>query len=113
MHVRVLSLTTLILAIVSFVESAIAQKLTSDIRYAENAGPRQVLDIYTPTEGAKLPVVFWIHGGGWVTGDKTDVQIKPKIFTQRGFVFVSTNYRLLPDVQMEDIIRDVARSLAY
>jgi carboxylesterase type B len=27
-----------------------------------------------------LPVVFWIHGGGWQTGDKKDVQIKPQAF---------------------------------
>lgn len=92
---------------------ACAQKLTSDIPYAELADERQVLDIYSPTTATDLPVVFWIHGGGWVTGDKTDVHIKPRVFVERGFVFVSTNYRLLPDVQMEDIIRDVARSLGW
>jgi acetyl esterase/lipase len=75
-----------------------------------------VLDIYTPNtpDGAKnLPVVFWIHGGGWVTGDKANVQLKPKLFTERGFVFVSTNYRLVPAVEMEVLIRDVAKSLGW
>jgi acetyl esterase/lipase len=57
--------------------------------------------------------VFWIHGGGWQTGDKADVQLKPSAFTDRGFVFVSTNYRLLPEVEMQAIIEDVAKSLGW
>jgi acetyl esterase/lipase len=90
-----------------------AQQLKSNLPYGEPAQERQVLDIYTP-EGAKdLPVVFWIHGGGWQAGDKTDVQIKPRVFAERGFVFVSTNYRLLPQVEMEVLIRDVAKALGW
>jgi acetyl esterase/lipase len=58
-------------------------------------------------------VVFWIHGGGWQGGDKTEVQEKPRAFTERGFVFVSTGYRLLPTVDMGTIVRDVAKSLGW
>jgi acetyl esterase/lipase len=57
--------------------------------------------------------MFWIHGGGWQVGDKSDVALKPKVLTERGFVFVSTNYRLLPDVEMDVLIRDVAKSLGW
>ena len=106
------------LATISFVmlcDIAIAQKLTSDIPYVENGHERHVLDVYTPEKptGAKLPVMFWIHGGGWQVGDKRDVALKPKVLTDRGFVFVSTNYRLLPDVTMDVLIRDVAKSLGW
>lgn len=90
-----------------------AQNLSSDIPYIENGHERHVLDIYTADNAKNLPVVFWIHGGGWQTGDKTDVQIKPKVLTERGFVFVSTNYRLLPHVEMDMLIRDVATSLGW
>lgn len=90
-----------------------AQQLESNIPYVEHGDKRQVLDVYAP-EGAKdLPVVFWIHGGGWVIGDKTDVAIKPRVFCERGFVFVSANYRLLPDVEMGVLIRDVAKAMAW
>jgi len=94
---------------------ASAQKLTSDISYVENGHKRHVLDIYTPEEPADKPqpVMFWIHGGGWQVGDKSDVALKPKVLTERGFIFVSTNYRLLPEVQMEELIGDVARSLGW
>jgi arylformamidase len=92
-----------------------AQNLTSNIPYVDNGHERHVLDIYTPEKpaGKPLPVMFWIHGGGWQTGDKSDVALKPRALTERGFVFVSTNYRLLPEVKMEELIADVAKSLGW
>jgi arylformamidase len=57
--------------------------------------------------------VLWIHGGGWQAGDKTGLEMKPQAFMDRGFVFVSTNYRLLPDVEMGTIIGDVAKSVRW
>src|SRR5882672_3349922 len=90
-----------------------AQDVKRNIPYADPAHERQVLDVYSPRDAKNLPVVFWIHGGGWQTGDKTGVQMKPKVFVDQGFVFVSTNYRLLPSVDMATIVRDVARSLRW
>ena len=101
------------IAFLLLVSIAQAQNLTSDIPYADPAHERQVLDVYAPDDARGLPVVFWIHGGGWQTGDKTDVQIKPRVLTERGFVFVSTNYRLLPNVEMDELIRDVAGALGW
>jgi acetyl esterase/lipase len=85
----------------------------SNIPYAEPAHERQVLDVYAPKDAKNLPVVFWIHGGGWQTGDKTAVQLKPQAFVDQGFVFVSTNYRLLPTVEMGNINRDIAKSIHW
>lgn len=95
--------------------TASAQRLTSDIAYVESGHERQVLDVHVPEKPAEgpLPVMFWIHGGGWQVGDKSDVGLKPKVLTERGFVFVSTNYRLLPDVEMGVLIRDVAKALGW
>lgn len=94
---------------------ATAQRLTRDIPYVENGHKRHVLDVYAPERpsGKSVPVIFWIHGGGWQAGDKSDVALKPKALTERGFVFVSTNYRLLPDVKMDELIGDVARSVGW
>ena len=95
--------------------TAFAQKLTSDVPYVKNGHERHVLDVYTPEGPAKnnLPVMFWIYGGGWQKGDKSDVALKPKVLTERGFVFVATNYRLLPEVTMEELTSDVAKSLGW
>ena len=94
------------------INPANAQNSKLNIPYG-NAHERQVLDIYAPKNAENLPVVFWIHGGGWQVGDKSDVQIKPKWFNERGLVFVSTNYRLLPHVKMDTLVRDVAKSLGW
>ncbi len=102
-----------IIALLILTAVAEAQNLKSNIPYASPALDRQVLDIYAPDNARNLPVVFWIHGGGWQSGDKTLVAQKPQAFTSRGLVFVSTNHRFLPKVEMGDVIRDVARSLGW
>jgi arylformamidase len=102
-----------VLLALTLLSEARAQEVKRDIPYAEPGDKLQVLDVYSPPKAKNLPVVFWIHGGGWQTGDKTDVQVKPKAFTDKGFVFVSTNYRLLPGVDMATIVRDVAKSIHW
>jgi acetyl esterase/lipase len=89
-----------------------AQQTTRDVPYG-TAHERQVLDVYAPAGAKNLPVVFWIHGGGWQTGDKSMVALKPKAFMDAGFVFVSINHRLLPAVEMGVITRDVAAALGW
>jgi acetyl esterase/lipase len=102
-----------LLVAVAMLSEARAQDVKRNIPYANPAHERQVLDVYSPPNAKNLPVVFWIHGGGWQTGDKSSVQLKPQVFMDKGFVFVSTNYRLLPSVDMATIVRDVARSIRW
>jgi acetyl esterase/lipase len=89
-----------------------AEQVTRDIAYG-TASERQVLDVYAPDGAKNLPVVFWIHGGGWQGGDKTMVALKPKAFMQAGFVFVSISHRLLPAVDMSAITHDVGSALGW
>jgi acetyl esterase/lipase len=104
--------TGFLLVAVVCVSNAQAQRVTRDIPYAA-AHERQVLDVYAPDGAKNLPVVFWIHGGGWQTGDKSMVALKPKAFMDAGFVFVSINHRLLPAVDIGTIFRDVASALGW
>ncbi len=103
----------LVLASLVLVTTAFSQEVKSNIRYVEKGHERHVLDVYSPTGAKNLPVVFWIHGGGWQAGDKTDVKLKPQWFMDKGFVFVSTNYRLLPEVDMGTLTRDVAKAFGW
>lgn len=91
-----------------------AEKL-ADIPYRDGGHVRQVLDIYRPEAKAPegMPVVIWIHGGGWQGGDKSDVGVKPQILTDRGFVVVAMNYRLLPQVRIDELIGDVAAAVGW
>jgi arylformamidase len=102
---------TLIASVV--LTSAHAQEVKRDIPYTKNADKLQTLDVYAPSKAKGLPVVFWIHGGGWQGGDKSEVYDKPKVFNGKGFILVSTNYRLLPNVDMATLTRDVAKSIRW
>ena len=84
-----------------------------DVPYAEPKNERQLLDIYAPAGARQAPVVLWVHGGGWMAGHKRLVDQKPAAFTAKGYVFVSINYRFIPHVKMEDIVRDVARATGW
>ena len=55
------------------------------------------LDLYQPTGdvAAQRPAIVWVHGGGFVGGDKADNGGQAKALVKRGFVVVSINYRLL------------------
>jgi CubicO group peptidase (beta-lactamase class C family)/alpha-beta hydrolase superfamily lysophospholipase len=102
-----------LLVLLAFLSEAQAQDVKRNLPYTEKPDERQVLDVYSPANAKNLPVVFWIHGGGWQTGDKAEVQLKPQAFMDKGFVFVSINYRLLPSVDMATIVRDVAKAVRW
>jgi len=87
-----------------------------DIAYAAIDGFSQhltSLDVYTVAKSANRPVLVWIHGGGWRTGDKGHVQTKPAVFVKEGFVFASINYRLVPNVTYREQAQDVAAAISF
>jgi acetyl esterase/lipase len=88
-------------------------KIERDVAYVEAGDPLQKLDVYAPPGARNLPVVVWIHGGGWQAGDKAEMKEKPAALAKKGFVFVSVNYRLEPKVTMGELVRDVAKSVGW
>jgi para-nitrobenzyl esterase len=54
------------------------------------------LNVWTPRlePGAKLPVMVWIHGGGFTGGSATDPTFSGERFASKGVIVVSINYRL-------------------
>lgn len=85
-----------------------------DVAYGED--PRQRFDVYLPAvRSDTAPVILFVHGGGWANGNKDNpgvVENKAAYWLPRGYVFVSTNYRMRPDTAPLDQARDVARALA-
>lgn len=67
-------------------------RMIADCEYSAIGHPRQRLDLYLPESVPHpLPVILWIHGGGWVTGDKVG---GPAIqFATKGFAVASMSYR--------------------
>jgi acetyl esterase/lipase len=88
----------------------------SNVRYATHtkADPKlNMLNVYMPKKGSNSPMVVWVHGGSWNFGDKDNVLYKAEYFTARGYVFVSINYRLSPDVKHPVHAQDVADALVW
>lgn len=88
-------------------------KVERDLPYVKPKTERQTLDVHAPNEGKNLPVVVWIHGGGWKAGDKKAVQKKPQAFVDKGFVFVPVNYRFVPDVTVKEMTGDIAKAIRW
>lgn len=68
-----------------------------DIPYVEGGDPLQALDLYLPDDAGcdPVPVVVWVHGGGWRTGDKRHaVTDKVPLWNDAGWAVVSVGYRL-------------------
>jgi len=92
---------------------AAESRVERNIAYVQPKNERQTLDIYAPASGSDHPIVVWIHGGGWRQGDKRGVQQKPQAFVEKGFVFVSTNYRFVPQVTVKEMTGDVAKAIRW
>ncbi len=92
---------------------AATPEIHRDIFFTAAPEKLQSLDIYSPPDGKDHPVVVWIHGGGWKAGDKAGVQKKPQAFVDKGFVFVSINYRFIPAVTLKEMMGDVAKGIRW
>ncbi len=74
------------------------------------------MDIYYPqTAAGALPVVMYVHGGGWTGGDKTAGAGANEIpeMIKRGYLVVSVNYRLAPQYKFPAMIEDVKCAVRY
>ncbi len=102
-----------LLALQSLTFAAAATRIQRDVAYGPDA--RQRFDVYAPQQARGAPVIFMVHGGAWAFGDKgseTVVRNKAARWVPQGFVFISANYRMLPDAAPLEQARDVARALA-
>lgn len=84
-----------------------------NIAYGRDRANR--FDVYLPKAPRNAPTIFMVHGGGWIGGDKaSDAVVRNKInrWVKRGFIFITTNYRVRPKASPVQQSHDVARALA-
>lgn len=91
----------------------------ADIAYGND--PAQMLDVYRPDVSGPVPMVLYIHGGGWWNGDKQYIDAaQVRYLTDRGIGFVTINYRNLSEAKRDGIfppllapLQDARRALEY
>lgn len=104
-------LAFLLLAALAAPGTSFAAEPPQGIAYGDS--PAQRIDFYpAPAGHARAPLVVFIHGGAWRTGDKgTATGEKADFFRGEGYAFAAINYRLVPEASVEDEAEDVAAAV--
>ena len=87
-------------------------RVVRDVAYGSDINQR--FDVYAPAHAQDAPVILMVHGGGWRIGDKAArgvIENKVARWVPRGFIVISTNYRLLPSAAPLQQAKDVAAAL--
>ncbi len=83
---------------------------------AYGALPRQRLDVYAPVSAAPAagwPVVVFLYGGSWNTGERSDYRFMGEALASRGALALVADYRLYPEVRYPAFLEDTAAALAW
>ena len=93
---------------------------TAGVAYVPATDPdfdagRHRLDVYAPRKSAPTlrPVVVFLHGGSWNSGDKDSYRFIGRRLAQQGYVAVIVSYRLSPAVQVPAMADDCARAVLW
>ena len=89
---------------------------TKDITYCEGAAEdaaKHKLDIYVPKGKSNAPVLFFIHGGAWKSGDRSNYVPLGNRYAKEGVITVVPSYRLAPKHPHPAQIEDAAAAFAW
>jgi acetyl esterase/lipase len=71
------------------------------------------MDVYFPESGGPWPALVYVHGGGWMHGDKAEAGMFARLMTSQGYLVVSINYRLYPPAIFPAMIQDVKCAVRF
>lgn len=85
------------------------------LTYASRDGVDLVLDLYLPARPLRrpIPVIVFLHGGGWSGGTRTTGPDFRKYFAQDGFAMASIEYRLTPSITFPGNVEDVKTAVRW
>ena len=89
-----------------------------DLVYAKHGDREMKLDLYVPqksnAEGeGPFPIIVWVHGGGWVAGDKKDCWPLNLGYCQKGYATASLSYRFSPVAPFPAQIEDCKAAIRW
>lgn len=90
-------------------------KIFKDIQYVKNGDRRHKLDLYYPADhdGKEvLPLIVYIHGGGWQKGSKNSFG-KQAFLVEQGYAVASINYRLSQQAKFPAQLHDVKAAVRF
>ncbi|OPA73378.1 lipase [Paenibacillus selenitireducens] len=88
--------------------------VVKDIVYDQDGIDNSLLDIYYPKNASgSLPVIMWIHGGGFVSGSKEQTQEYGMALANAGYVVANINYAIAPGQKYPGPIIQANQALKY
>jgi acetyl esterase/lipase len=85
-----------------------------DLAYHENGHERQRLDLFLPKDATEpVPVIVWIHGGGWQAGSKENCLPLRMNFVDKGYAVASIGYRLSSHAVFPAQIEDCKEAIRW
>jgi acetyl esterase/lipase len=101
--------------------AALAKRLpggiSTQVDIAYGIEPIEKLDVYVPAalagSGQTKPAILWIHGGGFISGGKSQVANYLKIIAASGYPVVGVDYALAPAARHPEPTRQVNAALAF
>jgi acetyl esterase/lipase len=89
-------------------------KAHRDLAYVEGGHERQKLDLFLPEKASgPLPLIIWVHGGGWQNGSKDGCPPLRGGYVERGYAVASINYRLSQHAVFPAQIEDCKAAIRY
>lgn len=74
---------------------------------------RQRFDLYRPDNAAEnLPVLIFVHGGGWDSGRGEPYEFAARAFAAQGYLTATITYRIVPQNLYPDFVVDTALAIA-
>ncbi len=88
-------------------------RVETDLTY-DPSDPDAMLDIIRPPVGAAPgPTIVWVHGGGFISGRKGDVENYARILAGEGFTVVTVDYTIAPEATYPTPVRQVNAALGF
>jgi acetyl esterase/lipase len=98
--------------VLNTIEPRFGLNVTRNLVYAP--GPRHDLDVYAPrSPSPHTPVVVFIYGGGWDSGEKSQYAFVGDALASHGYVAIVPNYRIYPQAHYPDFLEDSAQAVAW
>ena len=82
---------------------------------AYGTGPRQAMDLYRPAQrsATALPVIVFLYGGSWNSGDRQGYEFVGRALAAKGFLVAIPDYRLVPQVHYPAFLQDNAAAVRW
>lgn len=93
--------------------AALRGEIRPDLIYRQVDGVGIALDAYVPDTGRLAPAVIYVHGGGFVGGDKRPYPPWLDLVAADGFAWFSVNYRLAPKYLVSSQVEDVEAAISF